>query len=147
MNWVYLFTSVEGRISRRTFWIAAVVLGIVEFIGQFLAHQIEGDKLGIIVDLAFTYPEFTLSVKRANDRNMPTYILAAFYVVAVLINFIMLLGWNGQGGGEGGNGNPVFLFVLTAWGVFAIVLIIELGFRRGTVGPNRFGPDPLAAKP
>jgi uncharacterized membrane protein YhaH (DUF805 family) len=25
-------------------------------------------------------------------------------------------------------------------------LIIELGFRRGTVGPNQYGPDPLAAR-
>jgi uncharacterized membrane protein YhaH (DUF805 family) len=22
--------------------------------------------------------------------------------------------------------------------------LIELGFRRGTVGPNQYGPDPLA---
>ena len=27
--------------------------------------------------------------------------------------------------------------------VLALALIIDLGFRRGTVGPNRYGPDPL----
>ncbi len=26
----------------------------------------------------------------------------------------------------------------------SIWLVVELGFLRGTVGPNRFGPDPLA---
>jgi uncharacterized membrane protein YhaH (DUF805 family) len=29
--------------------------------------------------------------------------------------------------------------------VLALALIIDLGFRRGTVGPNRYGPDPLEA--
>ena len=27
--------------------------------------------------------------------------------------------------------------------VLGLALIIDLGFRRGTVGPNRYGPDPL----
>jgi len=29
--------------------------------------------------------------------------------------------------------------------LLVIALVIELGFRRGTAGPNRFGPDPLAS--
>jgi hypothetical protein len=28
--------------------------------------------------------------------------------------------------------------------VLGLVLLVELGFRRGTVGPNPNGPDPLA---
>jgi uncharacterized membrane protein YhaH (DUF805 family) len=143
MNWVYLFTSVEGRISRQPFWIACAALAAAEVLGQWLAQQIEGDRLGIVVDLAFTYPEFTLAVKRANDRNVPTYVIGVFFGVAVVINFFMLMGWAGQAGDQ----NPVFVVVMYAWAVFALALIVELGFRRGTVGPNRFGPDPLAAKP
>jgi uncharacterized membrane protein YhaH (DUF805 family) len=30
------------------------------------------------------------------------------------------------------------------WVFFALVLLVDLGFRRGTVGPNQYGPDPLA---
>jgi uncharacterized membrane protein YhaH (DUF805 family) len=29
--------------------------------------------------------------------------------------------------------------------VLALALIIELGFRKGTTGPNQYGPDPLAS--
>ena len=29
-------------------------------------------------------------------------------------------------------------FAITVWA------IVELGFLRGTLGPNRYGPDPLA---
>jgi len=35
------------------------------------------------------------------------------------------------------------LIFLVPW-VGQLWLLIELGFLRGTVGPNRFGPDPLA---
>ena len=35
----------------------------------------------------------------------------------------------------------VYIFVVTVW------FLIELGFFRGTSGPNRFGPDPLASEP
>ena len=35
----------------------------------------------------------------------------------------------------------VYIFVVTVW------FLIELGFYRGTSGPNRFGPDPLASEP
>ena len=28
-----------------------------------------------------------------------------------------------------------------------IALLVELGFRRGTPGPNQYGPDPLANRP
>ena len=31
--------------------------------------------------------------------------------------------------------------------LFSIWLVIELGFLRGTVGQNWFGPDPLAGSP
>jgi uncharacterized membrane protein YhaH (DUF805 family) len=38
-------------------------------------------------------------------------------------------------------------FAVGAFNFFvALWFFVELGFFRGTRGPNRFGPDPLAAK-
>ena len=28
-------------------------------------------------------------------------------------------------------------------GIVSLAFFVELGFRRGTIGPNRYGPDPL----
>lgn len=142
MDWVYLFTAVHGRISRQPFLIACGVLTLVEIAGQWLAYRIQGDRLAILVDLAFTYPEFALSVKRANDRNIPTIALGVFFAGSVLLDFLTLIGWDSTD-----QQNPVTLVILAAWGALALVLLIELAFRRGTVGPNRFGPDPLAPRP
>ena len=38
----------------------------------------------------------------------------------------------------------VFVFAYTMiTGIVSLALLIELCFRRGTSGPNRYGPDPL----
>jgi uncharacterized membrane protein YhaH (DUF805 family) len=36
----------------------------------------------------------------------------------------------------------VYAFIF-AVGIASLMLLIELGFRRGMRGPNRYGPDPL----
>jgi hypothetical protein len=37
----------------------------------------------------------------------------------------------------------LFAYIMIA-GIISLALLIELCFRRGTKGPNRYGPDPLA---
>ena len=139
LDWVQLFTRFDGRISRRPFWTAFLALLAVEIIGQMLAYQIEGDRLGAIVDLAFTYPEFALFTKRAHDRDMPTWLVGIFFAMSVLMNFLVVVGWSGKMDEP----DPFTLIILVPWLIFAIALLIDLGFRRGTSGPNRYGPDPL----
>jgi uncharacterized membrane protein YhaH (DUF805 family) len=41
---------------------------------------------------------------------------------------------------------PTMISVLIAvpFTILALFLLVELGFRRGTLGPNQYGPDPLA---
>ena len=31
--------------------------------------------------------------------------------------------------------------------LFGVALLADFGFRKGTRGPNRYGPDPLGPKP
>src|SRR5262245_44136343 len=139
MDWNNLLLSFHGRISRQPFWIGFAVLFAAELAAQSLAQRIEGDRLGAIVDLAFTYPEFALFTKRANDRNTPIWLVAAFFVVGVFLNFLTLVGW----GGGIDERTPLFMVILTLWAVFALALLIELGFRPGVQGHNQYGPDPL----
>jgi uncharacterized membrane protein YhaH (DUF805 family) len=139
LDWTYLFTSFDGRISRRPFWIAFLTLMVAEIAVLTVAYWIEGDRLGAIVDLAFNYPAFALFTKRGHDRDMPTWLVAIFFAMAVLMNFLAVLGWSGRMAEP----TPAMLIILVPWVLFSIALLIELGFRRGTQGPNRYGPDPL----
>ncbi len=143
MNWtyaIYLFTSFQGRINREPFWIAFGILAALETATQLLAYQIEGDKLSAIFELALTYPEFALAAKRANDRNLSPWVVALFFAVNVALDLFTLA--NGTIDAT----DPINDVILIPFTLLAVVLLVELGFRRGTSGPNRFGPDPLSGK-
>ncbi len=140
MDWAYLLNSFDGRISRKTFWIAMGAVTVAEIFGHLIAEQIEGDRLSAIVDLAFTYPEFAVAVKRGHDRNMPLWLLGAFFAAGALLDLFTVLGW----AGTSDEPSLLSLAIAVPFTIFGLALLVELGFRKGTPGPNQYGPDPLA---
>jgi uncharacterized membrane protein YhaH (DUF805 family) len=140
MDWLFLYNSFEGRIGRQTFWIAVVVLTVIEFAAHFAAEQLQGDRLSAIVDLAFVYPEFAVALKRAHDRDMPILFLVVFFAASAVLDLLTVLQMTGS------DDQPTMISVLIAvpFTILALFLLVELGFRRGTTGPNQYGPDPLA---
>jgi uncharacterized membrane protein YhaH (DUF805 family) len=140
MDWAYLFNSFDGRISRRTFWTAMVALLIAEIIAHIIAEAIQGDRLSAIVDLAFTYPEFAIAAKRGHDRDMPLWLLIIFFCAGAVLDLLTVL----QLSGTDEEPSMLSIFIAVPFTVLGLALLIELGFRRGTVGPNQYGPDPLA---
>jgi uncharacterized membrane protein YhaH (DUF805 family) len=140
MDWAYLLNSFDGRIGRKTFWIAMGALTVAEIFGHILAEEIQGDRLSAIVDLAYTYPEFAVAVKRGHDRNMPLWLLIVFFSAGAALDLLTVLELTGS------EDQPSLLSLLIAlpFTVLGVALLVELGFRRGTIGPNQYGPDPLA---
>jgi len=141
MDWAYLLNSFEGRISRKTFWIGMAVLVSAEILGHLVAQTLQGDRLSAIVDLAFTYPEFAIATKRAHDRDLPIWILIVFFGGGAVLDLLTVLELSG------GNDRPSLMSLMIAvpFTVLLVALLIELGFRRGTIGPNQYGPDPVAS--
>ena len=76
-----------------------------------------------------------VGAKRLHDRDKSAWWLLLFYAVPSVLS-------SAADRIEGG-GIILHLvsFAITIWA------IIELGFLRGTIGPNRFGPDPLPLRP
>ncbi len=140
MDWLYLFNSFHGRISRQTFWIGFAVVLVAELIAHELAEQFQGDRLSAIIDLAFTYPEFALALKRAHDRDMPNWVLIAFFGANAFLDLLMVLGV----AGTDDQPSAVSLAIALPFTIIGLALLFELGFRKGTEGPNQYGPDPLA---
>jgi uncharacterized membrane protein YhaH (DUF805 family) len=140
MDWTYLLNSFDGRISRKTFWIAMAALTVAELFGHFFAEAIQGDRLSAIVDLAFTYPEFAIATKRAHDRNLPLWLLIAFFGAGAVLDLFAVLEMTGSDDEP----NVLSLAVALPFTMLGLALLFELGFRRGTIGPNPHGPDPLA---
>jgi uncharacterized membrane protein YhaH (DUF805 family) len=141
MDWIYLFASFNGRISRLPFWICVGILVVVEFTTEGLASWIGGDTLSALLDLAFIYPEFAVAVKRANDRNLSPWVVGLFFAVDAALNLFTLIN------GPIDPAQDINTIIILPAFVLGVILLVELGFRRGTEGPNRFGPDPLANTP
>ena len=137
--WLYVFAGFRGRINREPFWIACGVLALIGLAAELLAWRVEGDTLDAILSLVFTYPEFAVAIKRANDRNLSPWLVALAFAGSVAFDLSTLLN------GPIDTDSLVIYLIMLPFAILGLALFIELGFRRGTEGPNRFGPDPLSA--
>jgi uncharacterized membrane protein YhaH (DUF805 family) len=108
-----MFFSLQGRVSRRQYWLFGVLalLGLA-LLGQALLGiaRVRPRTADLFVNLLLLWPALAVSVKRWHDRDKSGW--------WVLLNLVPVVGW--------------------LWA------LIENGFLRGTDGPNRFGPNPLA---
>jgi len=83
----------------------------------------------------------TIAAKRAHDRDLPIWILIIFFGGGALLDLLTVLELTGS------DDQPSVLSLVIAvpFTVLLVALLIELGFRRGTIGPNQYGPDPVAS--
>jgi len=115
MDWTYLFTSLEGRIGRQSYWMGVVaisVIGLVAALLDVVLGTMNENGYGIVSAIAtivLIYPSIVLYAKRWHDRGK-----SGWWTLILLV--------------------PV---------IGGLWMLIECGFLRGTDGPNRFGADPL----
>jgi uncharacterized membrane protein YhaH (DUF805 family) len=152
MNPITLFTTLEGRINRKPYWVGWLMMmlafmvigfGIVRVWGieAFNGPYSGASALQLLLGALVTVVSVPLMVKRLHDRNKsghyvwPLLILEALWVTGDLAGItgntedINTLGW----------------CVAAVYSAIAIWMLIELGFLRGTRGDNAYGPDPLGA--
>jgi uncharacterized membrane protein YhaH (DUF805 family) len=156
MKWIYFFGSFDGRIGRKTFWLMSIAIFAAElvagFVGALMIALLSGDweaKAGDrwidAVYLIFLYPQFIVDVKRGHDRNIPTWVMGVFYAALVAHYFLVKFGWLTELPNQNVTSsiNVASFIVVILLGIFGLAFLVELGFRKGTTGPNRYGPDPL----
>jgi uncharacterized membrane protein YhaH (DUF805 family) len=170
MSWGDIFFGFRGRINRKVYWAASVLVGIAGFLfaallaylatGNPLAPEVwerPADKAGVWgpVWLAYfgflVWPSTALAVKRLHDRGRPTWVWYAYYCLALAISLMPIKA------SLGAEPNTPFSFLaippeifLSSLSVLAIALaffagyiFFELGVLRGAPGPNGYGEDPL----
>jgi uncharacterized membrane protein YhaH (DUF805 family) len=149
-----LLTSYSGRINRGKYWLAAVIyiaisillaaLGFIMLGNGILA--LSGDDaeglvagliskgigfflIALIVWIAIAISGVFVGIKRLHDRDKSGWWLVLFYLVPSVLSGLsdqsVIL--------------PLAGFAISVWA------FVELGCLRGTVGPNKYGPDPLGA--
>lgn len=123
-----LLFSFQGRVNRAPYWYVHLVLGVIQ-------TAIFGALFAIIVYPAMQTRDPLAIQSALNTMN----ILSLLFFPLIWISLAVMVkrchdrdksGW--------------WIFISLVPVIGAIWLFIDLGFLRGTPGPNRFGPDPLA---
>ncbi len=119
-----------------------------------------GAIVSLIISLFFFWPAMAVSIKRAHDRNQGAMVVLTYYILFAifLVAGAVLVGGAIAAAGPGGQVDPnnisggamgamagggiVMMIMGLVLVIYAIYLLINLGFLDGTPGPNRFGPSP-----
>jgi uncharacterized membrane protein YhaH (DUF805 family) len=142
MDWRHLFLDFDGRISRTPYWIAMAVLLVAELITFSFGYGRGNERLGALFELALLYPESAVLIKRAHDRDTSETVVIAYVVLSVILGGLTIF----ELGGTIDKPSALYWLVTLPCIAIALYLFVDLGFRRGTAGPNRHGPDPLQGK-
>ena len=137
MDWKHLLFSFEGRVNRAKYWLVALVTIGVSIAIAFLLiavalNSIAGFSVLALLILIPTYVGVVVGVKRLHDRNKSGWWLLLYYLVPGILTGIA---------GDSYEGTNLALNVVGH--AISLWALIDLGFLRGTAGPNDYGPDPL----
>ena len=157
MDFRYLYTSFDGRITRKPYWIAslivlaaAIVLSLVIVTPITMMSPGLGVFVSLLIWLALLYPVVALGVKRLHDRGKSGQLMAVFLAPGLILQLGDLLGFTAREQMVGGA--TVYLPNMLGWLLIVVSLgvaiwaLVELGILKGTPGPNAYGPDPLAGE-
>jgi uncharacterized membrane protein YhaH (DUF805 family) len=144
------YFSPRGRISRSQYWLRFFLpVFIIGIILRAIADAGGGRELEIlpaIFELLVLWPGIAVLIKRIHDRNKSGSLVWVLYgpMIPAILLLILAIAVAAAGNREAAIGLSVGSGVL--WVVVALVSIwffIEFGCMRGTIGANRFGPDPV----
>jgi uncharacterized membrane protein YhaH (DUF805 family) len=131
------FTSLDGRIPRKTFWLAVLVMVVISWILQFIVFAIFGGGAMTAVD-----PNLTPEAQAAAMQQAMSGMMLPLGIVILLTLWPSICIYAKRWHDRNKSGWwSLIMFVPIIGGIW---LLVELGFLRGTEGPNKYGPDPIA---
>ena len=143
------YVNFRGRAQRSEFWWFTLFIVVSQVILGFIPVPF----IGAVYLLAVLLPSLAVTARRLHDtdRSVRWWIITLLTGFLGTIALIAFLFWAaiGSGGSDGYGALGLVLGIglfLLAWlfvnGVGVIVLLVLCALP-GTVGPNRYGPDPL----
>jgi uncharacterized membrane protein YhaH (DUF805 family) len=142
MSMTQLLFSFQGRLNRKPYWLTNIAVGFGAIVLVALALVMLGEHkfaeafatmaLVAILYIPLLWVSLALGAKRLHDRNKSAWWLVLFYVAPGVASGI------GDQMEYLGFVLHLVAFAITVWA------FVELGCLRGSIGQNRFGPDPLA---
>ncbi len=147
---IQLFTSFNGRITRRAYWFGLFVLIMISpfSVSAVLSADPFREAISTVQKLGLTGLGWVLvllvslaalNTKRLHDLNKSGLIGILFYAPAAASAATLFTGWEPQLQQQIVSWTTLLAAALGATGLW---FLIRLGFSGGTEGPNKYGPDP-----
>ena len=146
MNLAETLFSFRGRINRARFWLALLIY-IVFFFGCLLLVMAVTSSVNatfttaLLLYIPVIASAVSVGVKRLHDRNKSAWWLLLFYLAPIVLQVAGNYSLRGPDASAGGLPYQALMLASFAINVWALV---ELGCLRGSIGPNPYGPDPVA---
>jgi len=154
------YVTLSGRARRSEYWYFTLFCFSANWVGNLIDKATTGVPIAtFLIFLVLALPTTAVFVRRLHDIDRTGWwiLLPIPVLIATIIVYVMVLLGYAAGGGVS---FPVggYLLVLVLWrrvgfSVGGLVLVLWIGMliwmliwlcRRGTAGPNRYGPDPVA---
>ncbi len=164
MKWFYnergesvwkMYFSFRGRIDRLTLWLRIVLMNVFTYVVLMTMSSMSTEYTSInygswlnCVLVVYWWCLTTLWVRRVHDFGRTGWWYGGFAIAVPLIFALNV--WANFHMDPADPLQPTLttagLALIAAAVVWALYMVVRFGFRRGTVGENAYGPDPLAPK-
>ena len=149
VDWALLplkkYADFNGRASRSEYWWFWLLTGLVNIPASLIDRLFGMPVFQMLVGFGLLLPGVAVAVRRLHDLDHRGWWLLVPAVATTLALTFGVLASTAASQPARGAMRPMqaeaMLFVLIAWLAMAFLLVSFC--RRGTVGSNRFGPDPL----
>lgn len=146
---VPLFTTTEGRISRRTWWFGAVMLIIASIVLNIILGVLglSASWAQLVAYIVLFVPNWSIGIKRRHDRDSDARDFKILIALSGLLALVQALGVGMTDSDV--NGVPMYVpslpltLIFLVVGIYGLYVFVQLGFLRGTSGSNSYGLDPL----
>ena len=139
MDWKNLYLSLEGRTNRKPFWLGLLAMAVATWILEFVLFGAFGVSMMPTVD-----PNADPAAAAAAASAMMSKMMVPMGILWLIIIWPAICLYAKRWHDRDKSGWWTLIGLVPVIG--GIWLLVELGFLRGTEGPNRFGPDPLAGQ-
>lgn len=153
-TFMQFYFSPSGRASRSQYWLRYVlpVFAISVVLNMILGIATATDNTGLaalfgvlnsLFALATFWPAIAVLVKRMHDRNKSGWLVllpSAIVVVAAIVVVTAAV--------SDSFATAIVLGIIFGLAMLAVAIwfFIEFGCMRGTIGTNRYGPDPVVVR-
>ncbi len=139
-----MFFTFRGRLNRRRFWMRMLALYLVVQILAAVGTQFL-PALGLSSSVMLVYS--VLWVRRFHDRNVSGWWYGLYFLFILAVFGWLIYAVTVSGGDVNAPDMQTAKYLIAAGLMAWLFVTIRFGLRKGTAGPNRYGPDPLGQEP